>query len=124
VRRTTAEKDRVQAEIYDAEIAVAQKQAEVRAPWLCSHVARPDSRGDSWSEAFKSIISSRRSSRSSLHLVMPPPPPASPFPATCDAVGPDWCGAAAKYANGLSLEIPVASRGNRCAPPSCSAPCT
>ena len=31
VRRTSAEKERVQAEIYDAEIALAQKQAEVRA---------------------------------------------------------------------------------------------
>ncbi len=30
VRRTSAEKERVQAEIYDAEIALAQKQAEVR----------------------------------------------------------------------------------------------
>jgi hypothetical protein len=29
VRRTLAEKERVQAEIYDAEIALAQKQAEV-----------------------------------------------------------------------------------------------
>ena len=31
MRRTSAEKERVQAEIYDAEIALAQKQAEVRA---------------------------------------------------------------------------------------------